>query len=141
MATVISVGRLTDQFESNRDDKPNGTDHPDKQERGPSALLEQTAGGAMEMATLLNDPGMKRSESSEILHLTLHQVSYDAVQPCVTCVGVSICNVGPIFSVLHVYTVLIIARHINQSTSTDKSLRKKSAYSLFKLLNILVCRA
>ena len=78
MATVISVGRLTDQFESNRDDNSNGTDHTDKPERMPSALLEQTAGGAMEMATLLNDPGMKRSESSEILHLTLHQVSYEA---------------------------------------------------------------
>lgn len=31
----------------------------------------------MEMATVLNEPGMKRSESSEILHLTLHQCARD----------------------------------------------------------------
>ena len=70
MATVISVGRVRDEFEPSNNDKTNGKDrHPRK------ALLEETAGGAMEMATVLNEPGMKRSESSEILHLTLHQVS------------------------------------------------------------------
>lgn len=70
MATVISVGRVRDEVEPSNDDKTNGKDRQPRK-----ALLEETAGGAMEMATVLNEPGMKRSESSEILHLTLHQVS------------------------------------------------------------------
>ncbi|KAI0226874.1 hypothetical protein LSAT2_022671 [Lamellibrachia satsuma] len=66
------VGRVRDEVEPSNDDKTNGKDRQPRK-----ALLEETAGGAMEMATVLNEPGMKRSESSEILHLTLHQCARD----------------------------------------------------------------
>jgi len=72
MATVISVGGVRDELQPPNDERTNGNGrHP----RKGSTLLEETAGDAMEMATVLNEPGMKRAESSEILHLTLHQVS------------------------------------------------------------------
>ena len=79
MATVISVGGVRDELQPANDDKTNGNGrHP----RKGSTLLEETAGDAMEMATVLNEPGMKRAESSEILHLTLHQVSRFVVIKC-----------------------------------------------------------
>ncbi len=66
MATVVAA-----RF-SNDDDPPNGDvdDYPER----PKKLFDEAQGGIVEMATMIADPNLKRSESSELLHLNLHQV-------------------------------------------------------------------
>lgn len=43
----------------------------------PKALFAETQKGVFEMGTVITNPGLKRSESSEVLHLTLHQCARD----------------------------------------------------------------
>ena len=42
---------------------------------GPLSSLAATQKGIFEMSTVISQPGLKRVDSSEILHLTIHQVS------------------------------------------------------------------
>ena len=68
MATVVAV-------RYNNDESPNGmVEGGDGAER-PKKLFDESQAGVMELATMITDPNLKRSESSDLLHLNLYQVS------------------------------------------------------------------
>ena len=46
---------------------------------GPISSLAATQKGIFEMSTVISQPGLKRVDSSEILHLTIHQVSFQSL--------------------------------------------------------------
>ena len=55
-------------------DDDSGTPNENGDAKGGKENIGGTQAGVIEMSTLITQPGLKRAESTEILHLTLHQV-------------------------------------------------------------------